>query len=260
MTLTDTHAHIHFDEFAADIAEVLERARRSRIASIICVGTSIEDSRSALTFVQKHSSEHIGLYATSGIHPHEATAEKSHYQELVDLVQQNVGLAQFVAIGECGLDYYKNFSSKQDQWVMLEQQLQLATQYELPVVFHVRDAWQDFFALLKDYSTTRGVIHSFTGHTDVVEQALAYGLYFGINGIMTFTKDTAQLDALKAIPLDKLLLETDCPYLSPVPHRGKRNEPAYLQDTALFVATTKQIDEDRFTKQVQTNAEELFGI
>jgi TatD DNase family protein len=262
--LIDTHAHIHFDDFSGDLADVFSNARTSQVASIITVGTTPQDSLKALEFVMSPEtiamSQDIKLYATAGIHPHEASLGGDGLKVIGKLARDSKYQGVLVAIGECGLDYYRNNSPKAQQNDALEFQLQLAQELELPLVFHVRDAWQDFFAILKNYPKVRGVIHSFTGTTKEVEQALSCELYFGLNGIMTFTKDQAQLEAANVIPASRLLLETDCPYLSPAPMRGKRNEPSFVKYTGKFLSNLRAEDYADIARQSSNNAKELFAI
>ncbi len=262
--LIDTHAHIHFDDFSGDLTDVFSNARTSQVASIITVGTTPQDSLKALEFVMSPETiamaQGIKLYATAGIHPHEASLGSDGLKEIGQLARDSKYQAVLVAIGECGLDYYRNNSPKAQQHDALEFQLQLAQELELPLVFHVRDAWEDFFAILKNYPKVRGVIHSFTGTTKEVEQAMGYELYFGLNGIMTFTKDQAQLEAANIIPASRLLLETDCPYLSPDPMRGKRNEPSFVKYTGEFLSNLRAEDYTDIARQSSNNAKELFAI
>ena len=262
--LIDTHAHIHFDDFSGDLADVFSNARTSQVTSIITVGTSPQDSLKALEFVMNPETiamaQGIKLYATAGIHPHEASLGRDGLKVIGKLARDSKYQGVLVAIGECGLDYYRNNSPKAQQHDALEFQLQLAQELELPMVFHVRDAWEDFFAILKSYPKVRGVIHSFTGTTKEVEQALGFELYFGLNGIMTFTKDQAQLEAANIIPASRLLLETDCPYLSPAPMRGKRNEPSFVKYTGEFLSNLRAEDYTDIARQSSNNAKELFAI
>ena len=262
--LIDTHAHIHFDDFDDILEQVFENAKTNNVSSIITVGTNQEDSLKALEFVNDPKvlglSQDIKLYSTAGIHPHDASKAKLEYDKLKDMVSSHPHKSSIKAIGECGLDYFKNHSSKSEQFSTLELQLSLAQELALPVVFHVRDAWDDFFAVLKNYPNTRGVIHSFTGHAEHVELATERGLYFGVNGIMTFTKDQKQLEALRLMPEHLLLLETDCPYLAPVPFRGKINQPGYIKDIAQFVATTSGSDLDTVMQSTTNNAKKLFAL
>ena len=262
--LIDTHAHIHFDDFSGDLADVFSNARTSQVTSIITVGTSPQDSLKALEFVMSPETiamaQGIKLYATAGIHPHEASLGRDGLKVIGKLARDSKYQGVLVAIGECGLDYYRNNSPKAQQHDALEFQLQLAQELELPLVFHVRDAWKDFFEILKNYPKVRGVIHSFTGTTKEVEQALGFELYFGLNGIMTFTKEQAQLEAANIIPASRLLLETDCPYLSPAPMRGKRNEPSFVKYTGEFLSNLRAEDYTDIARQSSNNAKELFAI
>ena len=143
---------------------------------------------------------------------------------------------KIVAIGECGLDYYYLHSSKKDQQKALRYQIELALQYNLPLIFHVRDAFDDFWPIFDSYNNIRGVVHCFTDDMHNLNESLARGLFVGVNGIVTFTKNDWQLEVYKSVPLTKLLLETDAPYLTPVPHRGKVNEPAYVSEVAKKLA------------------------
>lgn len=251
----DTHAHIHFDEAFTDRAEVLQRAADAGVSQIINVGVNPADSRAAIRLAHKQSGP-VSLYATAGLHPHEA-AQGDPALDLIHDMAEDV-----VAIGECGLDYFKNHATKPQQDHALRAQLEIALEHNLPVVFHVRDAWDDFFDTLRDYPRIRGVIHSFTGHESEVDRALEHDgkLYFGLNGIMTFTKDDGQLAAARAIPADRLLLETDCPYLTPAPHRGKRNEPSYVPLVAEFLSRWRSLEISDLARSTSDNAEALFAL
>jgi TatD DNase family protein len=264
MKLIDTHAHIHFDEFKDSLDEVFGNAKNAGVDKIITVGTDDEDSRRALNFVVNNDvinkAGDIKLFATAGIHPHEASLGGDAFLSIKELCENYDFKNVLVAIGECGLDYFKNLSGEQEQKEMLIWQIKLAIDLNLPVVFHVRDAWVDFFEIIKKYSQVRGVIHSFTGGPNEVETASKYNLYFGLNGITTFTKDQKQVDAVIDIPKEKILLETDCPFLAPVPMRGKQNEPSYIKYTADFIAELKNIPKEVFYRQVLANSNKLFKL
>ncbi|MEI7818756.1 MAG: TatD family hydrolase [bacterium] len=267
----DTHAHLHFiqkkgepkgsfETGFSDIHDVLERAYQAGVTQIINIGVDPADSRVAIRMAADKtlSGDRTGvsLYATAGLHPHEAAQGDKALDVIHDMAED------VVAIGECGLDYFKNQASREEQIHALRGQLAIALEHNLPLVFHVRDAWDDFFSILAEYPKAKGVIHSFTGHPEHVEQAFQHPgkLYFGLNGIMTFTKDTAQLEAARAIAADRLLLETDCPFLAPLPYRGKRNEPSYVPIIAEFLATLRGVSIDDLASQTRQNALDLFGL
>lgn len=273
--IVDTHAHLHFrrresegddkqaGSFATsfdDLADVLERAHEAGVTEIINIGVTPEDSRAAMRLARdkQWSADKTGvrMYATAGIHPHEAGLGDQALDIIHDMAED------VVAIGECGLDYFHNDVSPETQEYMLRVQIEIALEHGLPVVFHVRDAWADFIRIIADYPRLRGVIHSFTGYSEEVVLAIKHPgeLYFGLNGIMTFTKDEAQLEAARQIPRERLLLETDCPFLAPIPYRGKRNEPAYLPYVGEFLATLYGSSADDLAKLTTQNAYQLFDI
>ncbi len=273
--IVDTHAHLHFrrresettdtpaGSFATsfeDLADVLERAHEAGVTQIINVGVTPEDSRAALRLTQDSQwsvqKTGIKLYATAGIHPHEAALG----DQALDLVHDMA--EDVVAIGECGLDYFRNAVPRDMQEHMMRAQIEIALEHNLPVIFHVRDAWDDFFRITQDYAQLRGVIHSFTGHGSEVQRALQHQgeLYFGLNGIMTFTKDDGQLEAARSMPMDRILLETDCPFLAPAPYRGKRNEPAYLPAVVDVLATLRGVSTEEIARTTTANAHELFML
>ena len=216
MEFVDTHCHIHFDDYALDAEEVLKSAHAAGVTRLLAVGCTLRDSEQGVAFAAKHE----GVFATVGIHPHEAhhyVGDAATLARLAELCQDEAT----VAIGECGLDYYYNHSPRAAQIELLEAQLQLAQQTQLPVSFHVRDAFDDFLPILANFSGIEGVVHSFTAGKKVLFRVLDAGLYVGLNGILTFTKDQAQLAMAQAVPLEKMLLETDAPFLTPAPFRGK---------------------------------------
>jgi len=168
--------------------------------------------------------------------------------------------SKIVAIGECGLDYFYSHSDKQDQEKALRFQIELALEYDLPLIFHVRDAFDDFWPILDSYPTVRGVLHSFTDTQANLEKALQRGLYVGVNGIVTFTKLQWQLDAIAAVPLERLLLETDAPFLTPKPLRGRVNEPAHIELIAKFVSDLRHVSLHELANATTANALHLFSI
>ncbi|HVE81118.1 MAG TPA: TatD family hydrolase [Candidatus Dormibacteraeota bacterium] len=250
--LIDTHAHIHFDSFRGEVNEVLARAREAGVGKIITVGVNSDDSRKAVEMAARYEN----VWAAVGVHPHSAEEIEQAADYIADLAKNR----QVVAVGECGLDYYKSQASREQQAAALRKQLELAAEIKLPVIFHVREAFSDFFKIYDGYDRLPGVVHSFTGTPAEMRGAVERGLHVALNGIMTFTKDEGQLQAAKELPLDRLLLETDCPYLTPAPDRGKRNEPANVKPIAEFLAELRGESIQELSRQTTANACQLFGI
>lgn len=254
--LIDTHAHIHFDEFRDQVDDVLERAHEAGVEKILCVGVNDTDSAQAIAVARAYEN----LWATTGLHPHDADGGYEALEEVARLAEHE----SVVAIGECGLDHYKSETSPEDQERALRFQIELGLERDLPMIFHVRNAFPDFWRILDDYNRggtdVRGVVHSFTAGVPELEGSLDRGLFIALNGIMTFTKESRQLDAAKRVPLDHLILETDCPFLAPVPMRGKRNEPAYVTHTARFLAELRGQPLEDLETATTKNAEALFKI
>lgn len=252
MQFVDTHCHIHEDSYAFDADATIIRAQETGVTKCIVVGTSAEDSQKTVAF----SATRDNVWASIGLHPHDAKFGEDAFTVLKNLA----GMPKIVAVGECGLDYYYNHSSKEDQIRALEFQLQLAKDHNLPMIYHVRDAFDDFWPIYDRFGPIRGVIHSFTATNVELEQALARGLYIGLNGIMTFTKDQNQLEAAKNVPLESLVLETDAPFLTPAPVRGTVNEPKNVVLTAEFLSSLRKESLSRIAEATTQNAQKLFGI
>lgn len=252
MSLVDTHAHIHDSKYKFKTDQVLTDARGAGVNTIVCVGTDAKDSRQAINFAREHEE----CYATVGLHPHEAKLGSSALEQLTELMAQ----PKVVGVGECGLDYFYKHSPAQDQKAALEFQIEMAQVGGKPLVFHVRDAFDDFFKVIDKFKNVRGVIHSFSSTVENLEQALKRGLYVALNGIMTFTKDAAQLEAAKAVPLNRLLLETDSPYLTPTPLRGKPNQPANTKMIAEFLADLRGETLEEIAGATTHNAHRLFKL
>nr|MCU0667186.1 TatD family hydrolase [Patescibacteria group bacterium] len=248
----DTHCHIHEKEYAMPKDEVRAKADEAGVTRVICVGTDIKTSKEAIDYADITPK----TWATMGLHPHDAKLGSGALKQLANLLpNKNV-----VAIGECGLDYYYNHSPKGDQIKALEFQMQLAIDNNLPMSFHIRDAFDDFWPIFDRFRGLRGVVHSFTATTKELDQSLSRGLYIGLNGIMTFTKQQDQLESAKLVPLDRLVLETDAPYLTPKPHRGRINEPKHILLIADFLAKLKGEQLDNIALATTKNTCQLFGI
>lgn len=247
--MIDTHCHIHESEFYTnDRQAVYVRARAADVA-MICVGTSERSSRQAVEFVAGRES----TWAIVGVHPHEA---KDGWSEVEVILAQKP--EKLVGIGEIGLDYFYDHSPREIQIQALEAQLQLALDYHLPVSFHVREAYDDFWPILANFPGIRGVVHSFTDSIKNLEKALARELYVGVNGISTFARDKQAM--FDAVPLEKMLLETDAPFLTPVPLRGKINEPVFVREVANYHAERRHIALDEIAGTTSANARRVFSI
>lgn len=252
--LIDTHAHIHLSEFRDDLDATLDRAHAAGVEKIITVGCNDTDSAEAVAVGRAY--EHV--WSAVGLHPHDADLGYEALEEVARLAQ----FEKVVAIGECGLDNFRSETTPEDQERALRFQIELGLERNLPMIFHVRDAFPQFFAILDEYrgEGVRGLVHCFTAGVPELEGALERNLYIALNGIMTFTKDQAQLDAAKRVPQNRLVLETDCPFLAPAPARGKRNEPANLAHTAKFLADLRGEALEDLEAATTQNAETLFGI
>ena len=255
MELVDTHCHIHFPDYQLDADEVREEATKEGVTVLFCVGCTLTDSQEAIEYAQRHDN----VWASIGLHPHEGSVYVKDHESL-QVFRDLADKPKVIAIGECGLDYYYEHSSREDQKKLLRFQLDLASEHNLPLIFHVRDAYDDFWSIFDEYSGLTGVIHSFTATTKEVEQILSRGLYIGLNGIMTFTKDEKQLEAAKAIPLEHLLLETDAPFLTPVPFRGTICQPKHVKVTAEFLGGLRGESLETLAAATTANAKRLFKI
>lgn len=255
MEFVDTHCHIHFVDYPMDPEEAIANAAAAGVTRLIVVGCTLEDSRMAVEFAAKHDN----VWAAIGLHPHEGAV----YAEDDDALQEFRKLAsrpKVVAIGEIGLDYHYTHSPKEDQMAILKFQLDIAVEHNLPVIFHVRNAFDDFWPVYDSYPQIRGVIHSFSSNVSDMEAIVSRGLYVGLNGIMTFTKQQDQLEAAKRVPLKHLLLETDAPFLTPAPFRGKVGESKYVRTTGEFLAALREEKLETLAAATTTNAKELFHI
>lgn len=269
MELFDTHCHIHeivenltpvhekwLKGGISDADQVIAEAKEVDVTRAMCVGTSAPDSELAVRFVENREN----LWASIGIHPHEAQDHLDNPEKL-ELFESLVKKPKVMAIGECGLDFYYNHSPKEAQIEILKFQLDLAQKHNLPVIFHVRDAFDDFWSIFDQYAGLRGVIHSFSSTIDDMKEILSRkDLYVGLNGIMTFTKQPGQLEAAKALPLQRLLLETDAPFLTPAPYRGTICQLKHVRVTAEFLANIRGENLQELATQTTRNAQELFRV
>lgn len=254
--LIDSHAHIDGREFAADFDEMLQRAADAGVNEIIVVGADLESSRAACEL----AGQHPNLYAAVGIHPHDAgrVTEKCY-----DLIREMAsGNPKVVAIGEIGLDFFRDRSPRPQQEEVFRRFIRLARELELPVIVHDRDAHDRVMAILAEEKAaeTGGVLHCFSGDLQMARECVKMGFYLSIPGTVTYSSNEQLRDVVRGIKTENLLIETDCPYLSPVPHRGKRNEPAYVRITAEKVAELKGLTLKDVGRITSLNTRRLFRI
>jgi len=255
MQFVDTHSHLHFDSFDPERQSVYDAAVAAGVSRIICVGTTVDDSFKAAEYAAITD----GIWAAAGVHPHEAEKylEDKHGQSRLSEILK---MPKVIAAGEIGLDFYKSTTPKDIQEKALRSQLEIGLEAGKPFSFHVRDAFSDFWRIVDDYEGVMGVVHSFSSGRKQLDAALSRGFYIGLNGIMTFTRDEAQLEAAKRLPLDKLMLETDAPFLAPVPFRGQRCEPKHTAATAEFLASLRDEPLEQLADATTKNAKRLFGL
>ena len=255
--LVDTHTHLDFSQFDADREQVTRRARQARVVRMVNVGADLASSRRSLALAEAHDF----IYASVGVHPHDArTVDDAALAQLAEMA----GHPRVVAVGEIGLDYYRDLSPRPQQAKAFAQQLELAHQMNKPVIIHTRDAHEETWEMLQGWAAKRpqpvGVMHCYSGSLDMARQWVALGFMIGIDGPITFRNAHKLPEIVAWLPLDHLLLETDCPYLTPHPHRGKRNEPAYLPLIAQRIAEIKGIPLEQVAEATTQNARQLFGL
>ena len=251
--LIDSHAHLEMREFENDRSDVICRAKSAGVDFIVTVGTNVELSRKAV----KLAGQHENIYATIGVHPHDVgKINNTTYDELKKLA----GDKKVVAYGEIGLDYFRNIAPQALQMEKFGEQLQLAKELSLPVVIHARQAQAQSLEMIKSSGIRRGVFHCFAGDYEMARQCLDWGFYLSVPGVVTFNKSKTMQEVVKKVPLASLLLETDCPYLTPDPFRGKRNEPAYIVYTAKKVAEIKGLSWEEVATVTAQNTLDLFRI
>ncbi len=255
MELIDSHCHLQFDAYHGHEDEVLARAKLADVKKVISVGTTLKDSEINLELASRKNN----VWASVGAHPHDAAkflADPNSAKKLKKLASQ----PKVVAVGETGLDYYRNFSDKADQKAALRIHIETALEENLPIIFHIRDAFEDFWPIFDSYKNIKGVVHSFSSHSGHLDEALRRGLSVGLNGIMTFTREQSQLEAAKAVPLERLLLETDAPFLTPAPYRGEVCEPKHIRTIAEFLAKLRGESLENLARSTTANTVKLFGL
>jgi TatD DNase family protein len=253
----DSHCHLQ-DQYLEDaaLADALSRARAAGVDRLVCIGTDAATSHEALRIARSAD----GVWATAGQHPHEASAGAAAVRELVAATRA-AGDPALVAVGECGLDYHYEHSPRDAQRAVFAEQIALAHEHGLALVIHAREAWDDLFDVLAAEGVpARTVLHCFTGGTDEVRRCLDAGMYVSFSGIVTFKNASDVRDAARLCPLDRLLVETDAPFLAPVPHRGRPNEPAYVPLVGEAIAALRGLDPNDLEASTAAAAAAAFGI
>lgn len=248
----DSHAHYDSEQFADDRKELLNALPQQGVCGIINCGTDIASSLATLEL----SDEFSFVYAACGIHPHEAEGCKQGYLSVLKKLCME---EKCVAVGEIGLDYHYDFSPRDAQMQVFEQQLVLAKELDLPVIVHDREAHEDTMMLLKRYRP-KGVVHCFSGSAEMAKEVVKLGMYIGLGGAVTFKNARKPLEVAAIVPDDRLLIETDCPYMTPVPHRGKRCDSSYIPYTAEKLAEVRGVTAENILDLTRKNANTLFGL
>ena len=248
--LVDTHCHI-YSEYYENIDEIIKKCSEKDISKVINNACNLKTSNEVIELSNKYK----GMYFAIGLHPEENINELDN---IINLKKENIDNKKLVAIGEIGLDYNFNKENKIDQIRVLERQLDLASELNLPVIIHSREATGDMLNILKKYNL-KGVIHCFNGSIEVAREYIKMGYKLGIGGVVTF-KNCKLIDVIKEIGIDNLVFETDSPYLTPTPDRGKRNDPSYVNIIVDFISKELNIDKDELVKISNKNVKEIFDI
>ena len=260
--MIDSHTHIDFKEFDDDREEVIKRFFDNGGEKIINVGCDLKSSVRSYELAKNNEN----IFASAGIHPHDAdTVDENSLKKIEELVQHY----KVIAVGEIGLDYFRNLSPQEKQIETFKFQLELAENHNMPLIIHCRDAYNDLLDILKNYQTSnwQGVIHCFAASQKIAEEFLELGFYIGFTGNITYYKDKSKLgnepeiySVIRNMPLDKILIETDCPYLAPVPERGKRNEPLFVKHVAEKIAHIRNTSFEEIEKATSANTVKLFNL
>jgi TatD DNase family protein len=256
MPFVDTHVHLHFPEYAYDLDAVIDRAREGGVETFINVGTDLDSSLHSIALAEKYNF----VYATAGIHPNDSKdVDAKAIQEIAHLVETS---SKIVAIGEVGLDFYREHSPKEKQKEVLRAFIALYKKTQKPLIIHCRDAYEDLHALFKEESTKpwKGIMHCFSSDRKTMEKFLELGFYISFAGPLTYKKNDVLREACKACPLDRLLLETDAPFLPPQSIRGKRNESYYLLETAQVASELHGVSLEELGKRTTRNAFQVFSL
>lgn len=251
--MIDTHSHINFEDYKENFDGFISDLKENDIQNVIIPGVEPSTFDEIISLCEKYEM----IYGAIGIHPSEfQTFNKNSKERIYELLKHK----KIVAIGEIGLDYHYGAGSKEEQKELLRQQLKIAEELQVPVIIHDRESHEDVFEILQEYNLKNVIFHCFSGNAEFAKKCINSGYYIAIGGVVTFKNAKDLKEAAKIIPLDKLLLETDAPYLAPVPFRGKLNTPAYLKYIAQEIANLKEIDVEEIKKQTTENAKKVFGL
>lgn len=251
----DSHAHLDMPQFQEDLTQVLERAREAGVEAVLSCGTGLRSSKMALEIAERFQ----GVFAAAGIHPHDA---EECTEEGLATLRSLASNPKVVALGEMGLDFYRNLCPREIQIQAFRSQIRLARDLGKPIVVHDRDAHGLVIRILEEEKAQEvgGVLHCFSGDVSMAKRCLDMGLYISIPGSVTFRNATLLRNVVQHVPMERLLLETDSPFLAPMPFRGRRNEPSYLKYTAERVAKTLKLSVQEVARATSSNAAELFGL
>ncbi|WP_449241015.1 TatD family hydrolase [Desulfoscipio gibsoniae] len=253
--LFDTHVHLYDEQFADDLDRVFSRMAQAGVARAMCVGYDVDSSEKAVAMTKSRT----GIVAAVGVHPHDAGSVAADYlARLADLARH----PRVAALGEIGLDYYRDLSPRPVQQQVFREQLALVRKLNIPVIIHVREAYGDLLDILRrdGISPAGGVMHCFSGSWEVAQQAMEMGFYISLAGPVTFKKALKLKEIAVRVPADRLLIETDCPFLAPEPFRGRRNEPAYVRYVAEHIAVLRDISLGELAQVTTANARRLFNL
>lgn len=252
--MIDSHCHIFSEEFLNDRVEVIKRAQNNHVSKIVLVGFSEKTNEEAYVLAKTQPGY---FYPTCGLHPSEVT---KNYEEDIKKLEEFIKTHKVYAIGECGLDYHYDTTYKEEQILAFRAQISLSIKYHLPLIIHSRDAINDTYNILKEYNEAYGVMHCYSGSAQMAKLFLDLGFYLSLGGPVTFKNARVPKEVAEMVPLDKLLIETDSPYLAPTPNRGKRNEPSFLPLVLEEISKIKGIEPNILEQRLDENTEKLFRL
>lgn len=266
MRLVDTHLHLNDPRYQEDLPEVIQRAKAAELVALILASATFEDCFQAQELAVQLNQEELKVYCTVGIHPHEAAGYSDEIHSRLAAWLQDRRARRIVALGEIGLDYFYDHSPREVQQKVFRRQLELAYEANIPIVLHERDASADCMAILQQFSkagrlrSQPGVCHCFSGSVETAKELIHLGFYLGFDGPITFKNSRKAPEVIQAVPIERLLVETDAPYLTPTPHRGSRNEPAYVRFVVDKMADLRGLSSEAMAEILLENTCRLFDI